>query len=442
MRLLRAAWVLPVAADPIRDGGVLMEAAGAIVAVGPYAELREAHPDAPREELGHGSILMPGLVDAHCHLEWSCFDGVVGPRPFGEWLREFMPRRRVMGPADHAAAARHGATRALRAGVTTVADAGPAGAGVDALTATGQRGIVHLEAFGAPADAGEARALAAATAERVAALDERAGGHVRVGLSPHAPYSVGPFLWRALNEEETLARRPWTTHIAESPDEESAILAGDGPIADLFRDAGIAMGRWDAEDAGSVVARMDAHEALRDGLVAAHCVRLKWRDAARLRRAGVRVAHCPRSNIHLRCGTAPVPALFGACVPVALGTDSPASGGDYDPRAEARACRALFGDAAPPAAQLVRMITHDAARALGMGDRVGALEPGMRADLLVLEHPDAGGDADPHALALDAAASVRAVMVEGRAIVRDGVPVTVDVDEIDAAARAITARLR
>jgi 5-methylthioadenosine/S-adenosylhomocysteine deaminase len=203
------------------------------------------------------------------------------------------------------------------------------------------------------------------------------------------------------------------------------------------------MGRWaGAPDAASVVARMDAGGALRDGLVAAHCVRLRWRDAARLRRAGVRVAHCPRSNIHLRCGTAPVPALFGAGVPVALGTDSPASGGDYDPRAEARACGAVFGDAAPPVAQLVRMITHDAARALGMGDRIGAIAPGMRADLLVLHHPEAGGDADPHALALDAAATVSRVMVDGREVARDGAPVRVDGEAIASAAHAITARLR
>jgi 5-methylthioadenosine/S-adenosylhomocysteine deaminase len=347
-----------------------------------------------------------------------------------------------MGPEDHVSAARHGAVRSLRAGVTTVADAGPTGAGVDALAETGQRGVVHLEAFGAPADAAEARTLARAVAERVAALDERAGGRVRVGLSPHAPYSVGPRLWRALHAEQSLTDRLWMTHIAESPDEDSAILGGEGPIADLFREAGIPMGRWDAGDAGSVVGRMDAHDALRDGLVAAHCVRLRWRDAARLRRAGVRVAHCPRSNVYLQCGTAPVPALLGAGVPVALGTDSPASGGDYDPRAEARACRALFGDAAPPAAQLVRMITHDAARALGMGDTVGALEPGMRADLLVLEHPDAAVTGDPHALVLDAAARVRRVTVDGVTVLADGVPLQADASEIDDLARTIAARLR
>jgi cytosine/adenosine deaminase-related metal-dependent hydrolase len=443
VRLLSAEWVLPVAADPIRGGGVVVDEGGTIVGVGPAAVLRETHPDARSEDLGSGSIVMPGLVDAHCHLEWSCFDGVVGSRPFGEWLREFLPRRRLMRAEDHAAAALHGAVRALRAGVTTVADAGPTGTGVEALTQTGQRGVVHLEAFGAPAGTREAGALAASVAERVAALDERAGERVRVGLSPHAPYSVGPLLWHALSAEATLAERQWMTHIAESQDEESAILDGEGPIADLFRDAGIAMGRWEAaEAAGSVVARMDAHGALREGLVAAHCVRLRWRDAARLRRAGVRVAHCPRSNLHLRCGTAPVPGLFGAGVPVALGTDSPASGGDYDPRAEGRACRALFGDAAPPVAQLVRMITHDAARALGMGDRVGAIEPGMRADLLVLDHPHAAGDADPHALALDPAATVRSVRVDGEVILQGGAPVHADAAEVEGAARAIAARLR
>jgi 5-methylthioadenosine/S-adenosylhomocysteine deaminase len=88
------------------------------------------------------------------------------------------------------------------------------------------------------------------------------------------------------------------------------------------------------------------------------------------------------------------------------------------------------------------MITHDAARALGMGDRVGALEVGMRADLLVLEHPDATGAADPSALVLDPAANVREVIVDGRPVLSGGSPLRADAAEIGELARTIAARLR
>ena len=442
MRLLRAGWVLPMVADPIADGAVAVRG-DAICDVGPAAELVARHPEAALDDLGADAVLLPGLVDAHCHLEWSCFDGVVPPQDFGAWLGAFLPLRARMDAGDHAVAAAAGAMRALRAGTTTVADAGPTGAGEAALRLTGQRGVVHLEAFGAP-DGVAAREQAHAVAARVEELAAGAPERVRVGLSPHAPYSVGPQRWRALAEEATLATRPWATHIAESPDEERAVLEGTGAIAGLFADAGFPMGRWDG-DGDSVVARIDGHGALREGLVAAHCVRLRRGDAARLRRARVAVAHCPRSNVHLRCGTAPVPALCGAGVLVAMGTDSPASGGDYDLRAEARACRDLFGAAAPPNHQLLRMVTHDAARALGMGDAVGALEPGMQADLLVLRASDpvmARAAGDPFALALDPATQVETATVAGRAVLRRGDPVGVDAGAVMAEARTIAARLR
>ena len=437
--------MLPVAAPPLRDGAVLVED-GAIAAVGTADQARGWPAADAVDDHGPHALVMPGLVDAHCHLEWSCFDGVVGPRPFGEWLRAFLPLRARMEPGDHAAAARHGALRAARAGTTTLADAGPTGAGVGALATLGMRGVVHLEAFGAPA-AGEAPRAAAEVARRGPARAGEAPPRVRVGVSPHAPYSAGPALWRALAGEPALAGVPWTAHLAESADEERAVLAATGPIADLFAEAGFPMGRWDrpagAGGAGdSVVARVAAAGALRPGLIAAHCVRLRAGDIRRLRDAATHVAHCPRSNGHLACGAAPVPGLLEAGVPVAIGTDSPASGGDYDLRAEARACRALFGAAGPDDRRLVGMITRDGARALGLGDAVGALAPGMRADLLVLDAAGAGGSADPHALALSPRTRVRETLVDGEPVVRGGAHVAADGEAIGAAAAAVAARLR
>jgi 5-methylthioadenosine/S-adenosylhomocysteine deaminase len=423
----------------VRDGAVAVSG-GRIVDVGPAGELRARHPAVALTDLGD-ALLLPGLVDAHCHLEWSLLDGVLPPSGFAEWLGRLLPLRARMEPHDHEAAARLGALRALRAGVTTLADSGPTGAGAGALAELGMRGVVHLEAFGREEGAG-AHAAAALMAERVRALEEPAGQRVRVGLSPHAPYTVGPGLWAALAAQADLAPRPWSTHLAESDDETRAVGGGEGPLAELFAAAGLAPGRWDGPPGASSVARVARAGGLRPGMVAVHCVRIGADDPGTLRAAGVAVAHCPRSNAHLRCGRAPLGALRAAGVTVALGTDSPASGGDYDPRAEARACALAHAGADPPAAaDLLRMITLDAARALGMGDEVGALAPGRQADLLALRPAPGAPVGDPLAAALDAGATVDVVVVGGQALVEGGRAVSADADAIETRAGEARGRL-
>ena len=437
-RLWRAGWVLPVASAAIRDGAVAVRD-GLIADVGPVELVASRHPDLEREDLGP-RILMPGLIDAHCHLEWSLLDGLLEPDGFGPWLGRMLPLRARLTPDDHVAAARFGALRALTAGTTTLADSGPTGAGAAALAESGQRGLVHLEAFGRE-EGDAARAAADAVAEQVAALDPAVGGRGRIGVSPHAPYTVGPAFWTALRAHPGLAARPWATHLAESSEEEEVVSSGGGAIGRVFADGGFALGRWDGPDGSGVVPRVAAAGALATGLVAAHCVRLGPRDAAMLAAAGVGVAHCPRSNAYLRCGRAPLERLEAAGVAVGLGTDSPASGGDYDLRAEARACRDLHAgvrELSPP--ELLRLVTLGAAETLGMEREVGAIAPGRRADLIAVSPPRAPGDA-PEAWALDARAAVDLVVVDGEVLLRDGSPQRLDAEPIHRAAAEARARL-
>jgi len=428
---------VPVASPPVPDGAVAVHD-GRIAAVGPAAEVAAAHPHLPLDDLGD-RILIPGLVDAHCHLEWSLLDDLLPPEPFGSWLGGMLALRLRMGPADHVAAARWGALRALRAGTTTLADSGPSGDGAAAAAALGLRGRVHLEVFGRE-EGDAADAAAAAFEERLPALDAAAGPRVRVGVSPHAPYTVGPALWAALRARPGLAGRPWATHVAESAAEEEAIAAGTGPLGDLFARAGLVPGRWPGGDGAGAVPRMADGGALAAGLVAAHCVRLGPGDAARLARVGVAVAHCPRSNVHLRCGRAPLEALRDAGARVGLGTDSPASGGDYDVRAEARAARDLHAAALDlRAADLLRLATAGGAEALGMEGEVGALAPGLRADLVALADPGGGGSVEERAM--DPAATVRLVAVDGEILLRDGDPARADGGAIGRDAAEARARL-
>ena len=405
---------MPVAAPAVPEGAVAC-VGDRIVGVGPAAALTERFPGAAGEDLGD-AILVPGLVDAHCHLEWSLLEGLLPPAGFGTWLGRFLPLRARIPLEDHRIAARHGALRALRAGTTTLADSGPTGSGAAAMAEVGLRGAVHLEAFGTP-EGEDARREAASVAARVAALDAEAGPGLRVGLSPHAPYTVGPAFWRALDAEPELAGRPWATHLAESEDEDRVVARGEGPLAEAFAAAGFAPGRWDGAGGETIVARVARAGGLREGLVAAHCVRLGEADPATLRDAGVGVAHCPRSNEYLLTGPAPVAAMRAAGLAVGLGTDSPASGGDYDVRAEARACARVHGGGMA-AAELLRMATLGGAEALGLGHEVGSLTPGKRADLVALR-PAAPAD-DPAEAAMAAATAVGVVVASGEVVVSGG----------------------
>ncbi|MEZ0283953.1 MAG: amidohydrolase family protein, partial [Thermoleophilia bacterium] len=181
-----------MAGPPVPEGAVAC-AGDRIVDVGPATALAERFPGAPVDDLGD-AILVPGLVDAHCHLEWSLLEGLLPPARFGTWLGRFLPLRARIPLDDHRIAARHGALRALRAGTTTLADSGATGSGAAAMAEVGLRGAVHLEAFGTPEGEG-ARRAAAAVGRRVAALDAEAGPGVGVGLSPHVPYTVSPAFW-------------------------------------------------------------------------------------------------------------------------------------------------------------------------------------------------------------------------------------------------------
>jgi len=407
---------------------------GAVADVGSPDEVAARRPGLPVEDLGD-VVLLPGFVDTHAHLEWSLAGGLApGDEGFGRWLGALLERIGALPPGHHAAAARLGALRSLQAGTTTVADSGPTGAAAGALTALGLRGIVHLEVFGAAP--GDVPARMAALATRLAAAEDAAGSRVSVGVSPHAPYSAGPALWDALARADDVARRPWATHLAESPDEERVLERGDGPIADALAGLGVPPARWPAPPGTSPVARLAAHGALRPGLVVAHAVRLGTADPGLLAAAGVGVAHCPRSNVHLRCGRMPLAALRAAGVPLGLGTDSPASGGGHDLRAEARACalvQGADGGETPSPRLLVELLTSGGADVLGRAD-LGRLVPGARADLVAVRPPPEALPGDPHAAVLDRRAAVVHVWVDGAPVLRDGRPAALDPDEVETAA--------
>ncbi|MDX6620560.1 MAG: aminodeoxyfutalosine deaminase [Gaiellales bacterium] len=371
--LFAADWVVPVSSPPLAGGAVLVEG-DRIAAVGPAAELAAAHPGAERVELP-GCVLAPGFVNLHSHIEYAAYSGLGDGLAFGSWLAAHKERTRRLDRDGLIAMARLGAAETLRSGVTTLVDASYAGAAVAACTAAGLRAIVAIEAFGG--DGADAVAVADELDRRLAALAADAGPRVELGVSPHAPFTVGlPLFTEMVSRARARAMRV-VTHLGESRHELDAMVRGTGPLAHSVG----AFGRHP-------ILELAERGLLGPETVVAHAVHVDDEDIAALAASGAAVAHCPRSNAILGCGVAPVARLRAAGVRVGLGTDSPSSALSLDLFDELRAAlflaRASAGDPeALSTAAALQMATLDGARALGLADR-GALEAGMLADLVAV----------------------------------------------------------
>jgi cytosine/adenosine deaminase-related metal-dependent hydrolase len=344
--ILSADWVLPMDGEPRAGAQVVIED-GRIAAVGPADGGGERFP---------GCVILPGLVNAHSHVEYVGMSGFGDGLPFSEWLADHIRRRRALEPGDYLGQARAAALACLAGGVTTIADCCYEGTAATACAEAGLRAIVYLEAFSAQQPLRE---------RLCARLDELAPGSelVRLGVSPHAPYTVSHDDYRLLVGLARARGLPVATHLLESEREREHLEA--------FRDV------------------------LGPDTVAIHAVQLTPDDVALLAELDVPVAHCPRSNALLGCGAAPLRALLDAGVRVGIGTDSPASALDLDLWSELRTAiliaraRERRPDALT-AAEALHLATLGGARALGLDGEVGSLTPGKAADLVVLDLAGSG----------------------------------------------------
>src|SRR2546430_501608 len=289
---LRARVVLPVAQPPIGDGAVLVSG-HRIEAVGRWKDLR-SRGVGPVVHLD-GTILMPGLVNAHCHLDYTDMAGEIAPtKRFTDWIKTITTAKAGRTYADFAQSWVRGAQMLLRTGASTVAD-------IEAVPellpevwqATPLRVFSFLEMTGVKSRR-DPRLILDEAAEKIESLPPSRGG---AGLSPHAPYSTMPELLRL---SAAVAReKGWrlTTHVAESAEEFEMFTRARGPMFDWLK-----RNERDMSDCGlgSPVQRLEDNGYLADNLLAAHANYLAPGDAASLARCGVSVVHCPRSHAFFR----------------------------------------------------------------------------------------------------------------------------------------------
>jgi cytosine/adenosine deaminase-related metal-dependent hydrolase len=393
-RILRASWVVPVSAPPIANGALAVSD-GRIEWVGRFGD--PAGPSGAITDLGTG-VLLPGLTNAHCHLELSHLSGAL-PRSDGfvPWLEALVERRGRAEPALVAARTRAAIAELEATGTVAVGDVSNALDHLDMLAASPLRAVVFYELLGW--DPARARSILDSAVARIDALAGRMNGRLRLRMAAHAPHSVSPELLRLLAEHEC----PAAIHLAESEAEAAFLGEGDGEWGRFLGRRGLGHVAFTPPGL-SPVQYLDSLGILRPGLLAAHCVRVDAADRRTLARRGVRVAVCPRSNRGLDVGLPPVPALLESGVRVCLGTDSLASADSLDLLADAALLHESFPGISPAA--LVEMATAAGAEALGF-DGLGTLAPGKSAEMAFAAAPR--DVADPCAFVVSGEARARRV---------------------------------
>ncbi|MER5438015.1 amidohydrolase [Streptomyces sp. NPDC002790] len=395
----------------LADGAVAVRD-GEIVAVGPTDELRARHAASDTIDAS-GGLVLPGLINTHTHLAMTLLRGTADDVTLQEFLGRVVPAEsRLLDPTTVTAAVRVAVAESVRSGVTSALDMyWFHEAAEEAARAAGWRlhtGPLFMDVPEPPDGRPYKERMEWARRE----LAGRPAG-TRPVVFAHSTYTLSP---EQLVECFALAREFGALihlHAAENAAEVAGVEVAHGrrPV-ELLESLGL----------------------LGPDVVLAHAVDLTGGEIAAIARAGASVAHCPVSNLKLGCGIAPVPRLLSAGVTVGLGTDGAVSSNTLDVLGAVRQAALVHKADGDPTAvgaeQAVRMATIEGARALGLGDRLGSLEVGKRADLAVLDlkRPHLTPRHDPYAMLAYAAqaSDVRDTVVDGRVLMRDRTLTTLD----------------
>ena len=384
--IIRARTVVPVVSEPIENGAVVVSG-NKIAAVGRLDEIRREHAG---EVVDLGEVVvLPGLINAHCHLDYTVLRGKIPPQEsFADWIRAINAEKAKLSDQDYIRSIEAGFGEARRFGTTTIANL----TAVPKLVASIAEPI-RTWWFGELIDVRTPE-----LAEQIvndAAEDLKSTGHW--GLAPHAPFTASPRLYARCEEIARKQNVPLTTHLAESREEMQMFRDAAGPAFDFLKSIGRPMDDCGRETPVSLFLRtrkIDQH------WIVAHVNEIDGADLALLQTAPkFHIAHCPRSHRFFRHAPFQLERLQALGFNICLGTDSLASNSDLSLFAEMRALVKKHPGIAPQTA--VEMATLNGAAALGQENRLGCIRAGASADLIALPHAE--GDVSESIVAFDEA---------------------------------------
>jgi cytosine/adenosine deaminase-related metal-dependent hydrolase len=406
--ILRARVVLPMSRPPIEDGAVWI-VSERIRWAGRWRDL-----SAPANEVvvdTGESVLLPGLVNAHCHLDYTDFvSQIPPPKNFPDWIKAIVSLKAGWSYTDFAQSWLRGANMLLRNGVTTVADIE---AVPELLPQVSESTPLRLVSFLELISVKSRHSATKIVDDAIARLESLPGGCERCGLSPHAPYTTSSELLQHVARVARQKELRVTTHVAESAEEVEMFAHRRGALFDWLRS------QRDMSDCGlsSPVRHLERNGLLAENLLAVHVNYLARGDAQLLGERGVSVVHCPRSHAYFGHQPFPCEELRKASVNLCLGTDSLATVktdrnrlSELDLWAEMRA----FAGARPTVTPetILAMATIQGAKALGMGGQIGEISESAFADLIAI--PFAGKTESLYESVLHHAGPVTESMIAGQ----------------------------
>ncbi len=401
--ILRARTILPMDRQPL-DNGAVAVTGNNITAIGSWAEIKAAYNGEVRD-LGD-VVLLPGLINAHCHLDYTDMAGQIAWRgSFADWIQQIVELKKTRTVADYAMAVGMGLEQLARTGTTTVVNVEAFLPLVTLFAETPIRVWWCPELIDLGHE-GETESMVRDTVEFLGAHKNAGGGF---GLSPHAPYTASRALYQAAAHSARSHGWLLTTHVAESDEEDAMFRLGTGPMYDYLLRLGRNMS--DCTHAGMVRALAEAG-ALGPNCLAVHANHLIPSDIELLEQSGTHVVLCPRSHEFFEWSLPLLPMFREQEINICLGTDSLASNDQLNMFAEMQTLAHQFGDMSPEC--ILQLVTTGAAKALNLGEKLGRLAPGAWADMIAV--PQDGATADPYETVVFANKPICFSMVGGKMV--------------------------
>jgi cytosine/adenosine deaminase-related metal-dependent hydrolase len=373
--ILRAPFILPIDSPPLKNGAVLVQN-DTIVAVGPADEIKkQAQEDSYSIDLPT-SILLPGFVNAHCHLELTSLKDLSYSGNFSNWIRKLVSLKPQVSENDYQRGLLQGIHWMLQSGITCVGDHVSFNTDLETIVKSPLRGVLFVEVLGVVKEVAKDLFEAAQNLEKIFG---NSTSLFRITASPHSVHAIHPDILPKLFTE---TRPLLSIHLAESEDEKKLFYDKSGPLKDLIAEKNSeAIREWPLQS--SSIKHLHHLGLLSKQVMAVHCNYLDPEDINLLSHAQISVVHCPSSHAYFSHQSFPLEELKRKKINIALGTDSLASGTSLSMLDQLKLAEKNYPKTSSE--EWIRMATLNGAKALKMDSLIGSITPGKKADLIAVK---------------------------------------------------------